>query len=133
MALTKEERARFLHNANAVLDKASKEFNATLATQIADLVRAIETGDLDETLTQSYHIKATAGGFGWPLLSSAAGLLHLLADRPAGEPVHWILLHQFIVPLKALTQEKFKGEHQDGVAMIKELYAKLEANDMLAR
>lgn len=113
---------RLIAKADAALKKEAVNYDAILGESLATLKKALASNNMKDAIRISYSIKGAAGTLGWPLVSTAAGYLrHVLEENEKVEKLNeTIAVH--VSTLEILYKNKMKGEHEEGIKLIKNLY-----------
>lgn len=108
--------------ADRALEKEADGYDEILEESLKTLRVALDAGNTKDSIRISYSIKGVAGSLGWPLVSTAAGYLrHVLAEEEKVTKFdETIAVH--ILTLDLLYKNKMKGEHPEGIKLIKHLY-----------
>jgi hypothetical protein len=131
MRLSDHDRDRLLKAANTVIEEAGVDYNKSLPTLLRELLIELKNKNLKKLLRQSYHLKATAGSFGWSIVSQAAGFIHLAVEK---EKTSDALLEVSIVLFQRLLQQVLDDNHEETeecVTMLKTMYWELDKQGSL--
>ena len=114
--------AKLIAKAEAALNKEAENYDAVLEESIETLKQAMEDSNYKNAIRIAYSIKGAAGSLGWPLVSTAAGYLrHVLEEKEKVAKIEeTIAVHNHTLEL--LYKNKMKGDHPEGIKLIKNLH-----------
>lgn len=117
--------ARLVAKADASLNKEAENYDAVLGESLDALKLALADKNFSSAVKIAYSIKGAAGTLGWPLVSTSAGYLrHVLDEQDKIEKLdETIAVH--VHTLDLLYKNQMKGDHPEGIKLIKNLYALL--------
>ena len=118
--------SRLIAKADTAMETVAEGYDDVLEESIAALKQALGDNNTKDAIKIAYGIKGAAGSLGWPLVSTAAGYLrHVLEERDKVEKIEeTIAVH--VHTLELLFKNQMKGDHPEGIQLIKNLFSLLE-------
>lgn len=113
---------KLIAKAEAALSKEADNYEAVLAECLNALRQALDEKNNSDAIRIVYSIKGVAGTLGWPLVSTAAGYFrHVLEEQGKIKKIdETISVHMHTLEL--LFKNQMKGEHPEGIKLIKNLH-----------
>ncbi len=111
-----------IKEAEAALIPFKENYATRLKSHLAQMQEALETEDFATLAILANNLKGEAGTMGWPLVSQAAGWMRQLLEAEKDEP-DLPAITLFVQALAHMFAEKMVGEAEQGVVLIKQLYA----------
>lgn len=110
-----------------VMKKEERKFAHSLKDHLIALQEALKTWNKPKAKEVSYHLKSTAGGFGWPVVGEAAGLLYLALEFDNSSPELFKICSLFLNKIMPFAAVDNRARCEESIALLKSMQKELEA------
>ena len=108
--------------AEKALEEFKSEYPERLRKTLDSMNQAANNARYERLAALAHDLKGEAGTVGWPLVSQASGWLRQTIEAADGDPDPRIV-DVFMQSIRRLAEPDLVGETEEGVTLIKELYA----------